>query len=152
MEIGFSNPPNCLKTTCTTDGFYSSLGTCERIEYISILLNFFQKLVLQVVRLVRILQLVNHAALEIISIAQQLVLNVQKENMLPHQQLARVKRFIFITLNLLDCPPGCSSCIDAQTCTSCNSGLALSQNYCLPCPTGTYLTSDQLCKGIIIHH
>jgi len=29
-EIGYSNPPTCLKASCSTTGSYPSLGTCER--------------------------------------------------------------------------------------------------------------------------
>ena len=58
------------------------------------------------------------------------------------------ERKIFISIV---CPTHCSSCTSSSVCTSCNSGYGIYGNLCMLCPSGTYLTTDQICKGKSIY-
>jgi len=47
----------------------------------------------------------------------------------------------------LACPIHCSSCDDAQTCTSCDTGYGLYNDACILCPAETYLNNKGVCKS-----
>jgi len=40
----------------------------------------------------------------------------------------------------------CKTCTDSQTCQTCDAGYGLSHSLCVICPSGTYLSNDQICK------
>ena len=48
---------------------------------------------------------------------------------------------------LIACPVHCATCTSLSTCQSCNAGYGLSNNQCVSCPSGTYLSGGLcLCK------
>src|SRR5690348_441280 len=72
------------------------------------------------------------------------------EHILAILRLVKVLKLFFSILFCIDCLGECKTCVDSQTCETCQPGDGLYNNTCMSCPAGTHLSSAQICEGTIL--
>lgn len=117
LDIGFSNPPTCLQPVCSS-GYYYEFGYCK-----GICLSFFRSNI----------PIDCPTGCSACSDAATCT--------------SCSSRYYLSGTSCPQCPIHCSSCTSSTSCQSCDSDYGMYGNLCMLCPSGTYLTSDQICKG-----
>ena len=47
----------------------------------------------------------------------------------------------------IDCPLKCATCSSSSECLTCSTGYGFYHDQCVTCPSGTYLSSGQICES-----